>query len=175
MCTFHTHFLLLQSNHKKIPLNLIYTIWWRPMPMFLFVCFFICVFARSWRALGELLCSFLSILLLPPWLFKWSLFSIHEGSYKQEYSSRPSKLLIPGENPLSLSLSVRVFSDPVNACVPLVDLEDHTGVRPPPWWSQTTRDVAAVEGTSRKTTTTWNKCRWIKELERWGGRSSWCE
>lgn len=63
--------------------------------------------------------------------------------------------------PLSLSLSVRVFSDPVNVCVPLVDLEDHTGVRPPPWWCQTTRDVRGKEENKKKEVR--------RRAERWGG------
>lgn len=52
--------------------------------------------------------------------------------------------------PLSLSLSVCVFSDPDNVCVLHVDLEDHTGVRPPRCWCQTTRDVKGRRITAEK-------------------------
>lgn len=47
--------------------------------------------------------------------------------------------------PLSLSLSVCVFSNLINVWVPLVDLEDHMGVRPLQLWCQNTKDVKEKE------------------------------
>lgn len=60
--------------------------------------------------------------------------------YKQDDSSQLAKLLMPGENP-SL-FPVCVFLNPIIVCGPPGQLGDHTGVRPPQWWWQTTGDVA---------------------------------
>lgn len=81
----------------------------------------------------------------PPYPFKLPLFSIRRGLLSGAillYHQSDSHQV---KTPLSFSFSFCVFSDPLNVCAPLADLEDHTGVRPPQWWSRTTTDVRGKE------------------------------
>ena len=108
--------------------------------------------------------------ILPPYPFKLSLFSICRGLLSRAillyHLSDSHQVKTPFS--FSFSFSFCVFFDPLNVCLPPVDLGDHTGVRPPQWWSRTTADVRGKEEKKKH-----EEKEVRRRAKRWGGSSAW--